>query len=159
MSSIHQFKVAGIDREEIDFAEFAGKKVLVVNVASKCGFTPQYRQLQELSEHFEDKLVVVGFPCNDFGGQEPGDAAAIQQFCAVNYGVSFPLAAKVNIKSSDPHPIYQWLTQKARNGKMDAEVSWNFNKFLLDEHGQLMAHFPATVGPLDAAVLDLIRDQ
>lgn len=157
MSSIHQFKVAGIGKEEIDFAQFSGKKILVVNVASECGFTPQYKQLQELYEYFEDKLVVVGFPCNDFGGQEPGDANTIQQFCERNYGVSFPLAAKINIKSSEPHPIYLWLTQKALNGKMDAEVNWNFNKFLLDEKGQLLAHFPVSVSPTDPAITDLIQ--
>ncbi|PHN03984.1 glutathione peroxidase [Flavilitoribacter nigricans] len=159
MSSIHQFKVAGIGQEEIDFADFSGKKILVVNVASECGFTPQYKQLQELYEYFNDKLVVVGFPCNDFGGQEPGNADTIQQFCERNYGVSFPLAAKININSSEPHPIYQWLTQKARNGKLDATVNWNFNKFLLDEKGQLLAHFPASVSPVDPAVTDLIQDQ
>lgn len=158
MSSIHQFKVAGIGQEEIDFAAFTGKKILVVNVASECGFTPQYKQLQELYEYFNDKLVVVGFPCNDFGGQEPGDANTIQQFCERNYGVSFPLAAKVNIRSSTPHPIYQWLTQKALNGKLDATVNWNFNKFLLDEKGHLLAHFPASVSPLDSAVIDLIQE-
>lgn len=157
MSSIHQFKVAGIGKEEIDFAEFIGKKILVVNVASECGFTPQYQQLQELYETFKDKLVVVGFPCNDFGGQEPGDHNTIQQFCERNYGVGFPLAAKINIKSN-PHPLYEWLTNKSLNGKMDAEVNWNFNKFLLDEKGNLLAHFPVTTSPIDPAVTDLLTD-
>lgn len=156
MSSIHQFKVAGISKEEIDFAEFGGRKILVVNVASECGYTPQYQQLQELYEYFKDKLVVVGFPCNDFGGQEPGDTSTIQQFCERNYGVSFPLAAKIKIKSTDPHPLYRWLTNKAMNGKMDASVNWNFNKFLLDEQGHLLAHFPAAVSPIGPAIMDLI---
>ena len=157
MSSIHQFKAAGISQEEIDFAEYSGKKILVVNVASECGFTPQYQQLQQLYEYYKDKLVVVGFPCNDFGGQEPGDAVAIQQFCERNYGVSFPLAAKVQIISGAPHPIYQWLTDKALNGKMSASVNWNFHKFLLDEKGQLLAHFPSAVDPVDPRIVDLIE--
>lgn len=157
LSSIHQFKVAGINQEEIDFAAYRGKKILVVNVASECGFTPQYQQLQELFEYGKDKLVVVGFPCNDFGAQEPGDAIAIQQFCETSYGVSFPLAAKVHIVSSAPHPIYRWLTNKALNGKMDASVEWNFHKFLLDEQGQLLAHFPSAVAPIDPRIIDLIE--
>lgn len=158
LSSIHQFKVAGISQEEIDFADFKGKKILVVNVASECGYTPQYQQLQELYVYFKDKLVVVGFPCNDFGGQEPGDHRAIQQFCDRNYGVSFPLAAKINIRSADPHPLYRWLTSRTLNGKMDAQVNWNFHKFLLDEEGLLLAHFPSATDPADPAITSLISD-
>lgn len=157
LSSIHQFKVAGISEEEIDFADFKGRKILVVNVASECGYTPQYQQLQELSEYFNDKLVVVGFPCNDFGGQEPGDHHSIQQFCNRNYGVSFPLAAKVNIRSTEPHPLYQWLTKRALNGVLDAQVEWNFHKFLVDEQGRLLAHFPSSLSPADPKIIDMIQ--
>ena len=111
MNTIHEFKVEGIEGEEIDFSLFKGKKILVVNVASECGFTPQYQQLQELYEEFKDKLVIVGFPCNDFGGQEPGNDEEIRNFCALRFGVEFPLASKVSILR-DRTPVYQWLTQK-----------------------------------------------
>lgn len=153
MSTIHQFRVEGLDGAEIDFAAFAGKKILVVNVASECGYTPQYQQLQELYTHFGDTLVVVGFPCNDFGGQEPGDAPAIRQFCSMRYGVTFPLTAKVSIKAPNTHPVYRWLTTAAENGHSDSVVSWNFQKYLLDENGRLIAVFPPACEPLDPSIL------
>lgn len=155
--SVHQFKVEGIGGAEIDFAGFAGKKVLVVNVASECGFTPQYQQLQELYEAFQDKLVVVGVPSNDFGGQEPGTNEDIRAFCTIKYGVQFPLTTKVSITNA-PHPLYQWLTQKAENGVLDSEVSWNFQKYLLDEKGHLVAYFPSSVSPFDERILDWLAD-
>ena len=157
MTSIHQFKVERIDGDEIDFADFKGKKLLVVNVASECGYTSQYQQLQELYDHFKDKIAVIGFPSNDFGGQEPGTNEAIQQFCSTQFGVQFPMAAKVVIKGPDAHPIYQWLTDKSLNGKMDAEVRWNFHKFLLDEHGALVQVFPSSVSPLSDEILNLVN--
>jgi len=129
---------------------------MVVNVASECGFTPQYQQLQELYQEFRDKLVIVGFPSNDFGGQEPGTNEAIRAFCTQRYGVDFPLAAKINIKGS-PHPIYQWLTQKTRNGVADSEVRWNFHKYLLDENGHLIQDLPSSVSPLDEPILDWLN--
>lgn len=153
VSSIHSFIVEGIAGQEIRFADFSGKKILVVNVASACGYTPQYAQLQELYTHYQDQLVVVGFPSNDFGGQEPGSNADVAAFCTARYGVTFPLTAKVHIKSDPVHPVYQWLTQQASNGKMDAPVKWNFQKFLLDEAGQLIATFPSSTDPLDSAIL------
>ena len=149
MSSIHQYKIKSLTGREIDFSAFAGKKILIVNVASECGFTPQYAQLQELYEHFSDKIAVVGFPCNDFGGQEPGDAAAIHNFCSVNYGVTFPLTEKVAILGKSPHPIYKWLTSKSKNGVLDSEVSWNFQKYLLDEEGKLVKMLPSNISPFD----------
>ena len=154
MDSIHQFKVKGIEGKEIDFAQFKGKKIMVVNVASECGFTPQYQQLQELYEEFQDKLTIVGFPSNDFGGQEPGTNEEIRAFCTLRYGVDFPLAAKTRIKGSDKHPVYQWLTQKSKNGVADSEVQWNFYKYLLDENGHLVQSFPSSVSPLDEKILD-----
>ena len=157
MNSIHHFKVENIEGEEIDFAQFKGKKIIVVNVASECGYTPQYQQLQELYATFKNKLVIVGFPANDFGGQEPGSNAQIQQFCTSVYGVNFPMAAKISIKGPKPHPIYQWLTQKKLNGQIDAEVQWNFCKFLLDENGQLIQYLPSAISPLDEQVLDWIN--
>lgn len=155
--SIHAFKVNGLDGGVIDFADFAGKKVLIVNVASACGYTAQYAQLQELYTHFGQKLVVVGFPCNDFGAQESGDAGEIRQFCSLRYGVTFPLGEKVRIKGAEPHPVYAWLTQKSLNGHSDSSVSWNFQKYLVDENGHLQAVFPSSCDPLDPAVLAAIE--
>lgn len=153
MNSIHQFCVEGLGGETIDFAAFAGKKILVVNVASECGYTPQYQQLQELFEHFSHTLVIVGFPCDDFGGQEPGTAAEIQRFCTRQYGVTFPLAAKVQIRGAQPHSVYRWLMSKAENGQMDSAVSWNFQKYLLDENGRLLAVFPPACDPFSDEIL------
>ncbi len=130
--------------------------MIVVNVASECGYTPQYQQLQELYEEFQDKVVVLGFPSNDFGGQEPGTNQEIQQFCSARYGVSFPMAAKVGVRKN-PHPVYQWLQQKSLNGKMDSEVKWNFHKYLLDENGQLVASYPSSTSPFDDAILDWVQ--
>ena len=157
MCSVHKFSVEGIGGELIDFAAFAGKKVLIVNVASECSYTPQYQQLQELYTHFGDRLVVVGFPCNDFGAQEPGEAQDIQQFCTKQFGVSFPLAAKVQIKGTNTHPLYHWLTTRAENSHSDSTVSWNFQKYLLDESGQLMAVFPPACDPFDPTLLNLLE--
>lgn len=157
MHSIHQFKVTGIEGEEIDFAQFKGKKIMVVNVASECGFTPQYQQLQELYEEFQDKLMIVGFPSNDFGGQEPGTNEEIRAFCTLRYGVDFPLTAKITIKGSNMHPVYQWLTQKTQNAVADSEVHWNFHKYLLDESGHLVKSFPSVVSPLDEKILSWLE--
>lgn len=149
MGSIHQFKVESIDGRTIDFADFAGKTIMVVNVASECGYTPQYAQLQELHENFSDRLVVVGFPCNDFGAQEPGSESEIRTFCARRFGVAFPMAAKVRISGDNPHPIYHWLTQKSLNSVSDSTVSWNFQKYLLDPQGRLLAVFPPSADPVE----------
>ncbi len=156
MSSIHPFSVQGISGDTIHLASFSGKKILIVNVASECGFTPQYQQLQELYKEFHHKLEIIGFPCNDFGGQEPGAEAEIQTFCERRYGVTFPLTEKVRIKGTDPHPIYHWLGRKAENGVLDDEVKWNFHKYLLDEEGRLLAAFPSSVSPFDDRILDQI---
>ncbi|MEM1319881.1 MAG: glutathione peroxidase [Bacteroidota bacterium] len=157
MTSIYQFKVEGIGGEVIDFADFKGKKLMVVNVASACGYTPQYQQLQELYEAFKDKIAIVGFPANNFGGQEPGSNAEIQQFCTSRFGVSFPLAAKISVVGANAHPIYQWLTSKEQNGRLDSEVKWNFHKYLLDEEGQLFKTLPSAVSPIDASIIDWIN--
>ena len=125
--SIYQFTVAGLDGGTIDFASFKGKKILVVNTASECGYTPQYKDLEALYQRYKEKLVIVGFPANNFGGQEPGSNEEIKSFCQKNYGVSFPMAAKVSVKGDDMAPIYQWLSSKALNHVMDADVKWNFN--------------------------------
>ncbi len=156
MKSIHDFKIQNIEGETLDFSDFKGKKILVVNVASACGFTPQYQQLQELYENFSDRLAIVGMPCNDFGSQEPDDEASIQQFCSMRFGVTFPLTVKVGILQ-DTHPIYHFLTHKSENGVKDSTVKWNFYKYLLDTEGVLVRVLPSTVSPIDEVVLDWIN--
>ena len=147
ISSIHQFKVKSIDGGTIDFAKFKGKKILVVNVASKCGFTRQYAGLEKLYEANKDRLVIVGFPANNFHQQEPGSDSDIVEFCKARFGVTFPMASKISVKGDDMAPIYKWLTSKEQNGVLDATIGWNFNKFLLDEDGKMLAYFPSKVEP------------
>jgi len=155
--SIYQFSIQKLNSsDELRLSDFEGKKLLIVNVASKCGYTPQYNDLQKFSEYYKDKVVVIGFPCNQFGGQEPGSEENVQEFCSKTYGVEFPMTTKVEVKGENQHPIYQWLTQKSKNGKGDFEVSWNFNKFLIDENGKLIAHFSSGVNPFDDEITDYI---
>ena len=155
--SIHSFNVKSIDGSALNLAKFKGKKILIVNTASKCGYTPQYEALEKVYEQYKDKLVILGFPCNQFGGQEPGTNEEIVAFCKKNYGVSFPLADKIDVKGENTAPIYQWLTQKAKNGVLDASISWNFNKFLLDENGKMIAYFPSNVKPDSDAILSYLK--
>lgn len=155
--SIHAFKVESIDGGVIDFAKFKGKKILVVNTASKCGYTYQYEGLEKLYDQYKDKLVIVGFPANNFGGQEPGSNAEVKEFCTSKFDVSFPMAAKVSVKGKDKADIFKWLTEKAENGVLDANISWNFNKFLLDENGQLIQHFGSSVKPTDEAITKYLK--
>ncbi len=137
--SLHQFKTATLEGEDFDLASLKGKKVLVVNTASKCGLTPQYADLEVLYKKYGgDKFVIIGFPANNFMKQEPGSHDEIREFCTQNYGVTFPMMEKISVKGDDMHPIYQWLTQKAQNGVMDSEVGWNFQKYMIDEDGQLV---------------------
>ena len=152
MTSIHTFKVEALDGTTINFADFKGKKILIVNTASECGYTPQYKELEALYQKFKDKLVIVGFPANNFGGQEPGTNTEIKAFCQQNYGVTFPMAAKISVKGDDAAPIYQWLCNKTENGVIDAEIKWNFNKFLLDENGNMIAYFPSKVTPMSEQI-------
>ena len=155
--SIHGFKVKSIEGGTIDFSKFKGKKILVVNTASKCGYTPQYSQLEELYKKYGKKLVIVGFPANNFGAQEPGTNEEIKSFCTKNYGVTFPMAAKVSVKGDDIAPIYKWLTEKSENGVMDADIKWNFTKFLLDENGVLLAKFDSKVTPMSDEILAYLK--
>ncbi len=155
--TIHQFEVEGLTGEKIAFSAFEGKKILIVNVASKCGFTRQYKELQELHELHGDNLVIIGFPCNDFGSQEPGSNEEIAAFCQENYGVTFLMADKVSIKGKDAHPIFQWLTQKEKNGVMDTKVKWNFYKFLIDEEGRLVKGLSSRVSPLDDEIVSWVK--
>lgn len=152
-SSIYDFKVAGLDGKEIDFSKFKGKKVLVVNTASECGYTPQYADLQKLYDKYKNKLVIVGFPANNFGGQEPGSNDQISSFCKKNYGVTFPMAAKVSVKGDDAAPLFKYLTEEAKKmGTPDPVVKWNFTKFLIDENGKLVKVFPSKVSPMSEEI-------
>jgi glutathione peroxidase len=145
--TIYDFKVESLDGKTIDFSAYKGKKILIVNTASQCGYTPQYESLEKLYEVKKDKLVIIGFPANNFGAQEPGSNQEIATFCKKNYGVSFPMAAKISVVGKDKAPIYQWLTEKQYNGFSDSEVKWNFQKYLIDEEGHLIAVFPSATQP------------
>ncbi|MGM5630544.1 glutathione peroxidase [Apibacter raozihei] len=137
--SLYDFKVNDINGKIFDLSELKGKKVMIVNVASKCGNTPQYADLEKLYQDYKEKnFVILGFPANNFLEQEPGTNEDIKKFCTLNYGVTFPMMSKISVKGSDMAPLYQWLTQKKENGKLDSEVEWNFQKYLIDENGQLV---------------------
>ena len=137
--NLHSFKVTDIEGKQFDLASLKGKKVLVVNTASKCGLTPQYKQLEELYKTYGgDKFVIIGFPANNFLSQEPGTDKEIKSFCEKNYGVTFPMMSKISVKGDDMHQLYKWLTQKSINGVMDAPIEWNFQKFMIDEKGDLV---------------------
>lgn len=150
--SIYDFKVPSLDGKQIDFSAFKGKKLLVVNTASQCGYTPQYADLQALYKKYEGKLVIVGFPANNFGGQEPGSNTEIASFCQKNYGVTFPMAAKVSVKGDDIHPLFRYLDDEAAKLGVEDPIKWNFTKFLLDENGKLIAVFDSKVKPMDEAI-------
>ncbi len=137
-AGFYDFKVKTLEGDDFDFATLKGKKVMIVNTASKCGFTPQYQDLQELHEQYGDKLVILGFPANNFMNQEPGSASDIRQFCDSKYGVTFQMMEKISVKGKDIHPLYQWLTSKEKNGVLDSDVKWNFQKYLVDENGKLV---------------------
>jgi glutathione peroxidase len=149
--TVYDFSLTRIDGTPLPLSDFRGKVLLVVNVASECGYTPQYAGLQQLHERYAERgLVVVGIPCNDFGRQEPGSSAEIQTFCSSNYGITFPLSEKVTIKSK-PHPLYQWLTSKGDS------VAWNFNKFLIDREGKPVRHFGSRTEPLSDEMIKSIE--
>ena len=151
--SIYDFKVPGLDGKEIDLAQYKGKKMLIVNTASKCGYTPQYEELQKLYDQYKGKLVIIGFPANNFGGQEPGSNAEIGEFCKKNYGVTFPMAEKVSVTGEDIHPLFQYLTEEAKKlGTQEPVIKWNFTKFLVDEKGKLVKVFPSKVKPLSEEI-------
>jgi glutathione peroxidase len=158
--NFYDFSVKTIDGNELALSEFKGKKIMVVNVASKCGLTPQYKQLEELYEKYADNnFVVIAFPANNFGAQEPGTNQEIKEFCTVNYGVTFPVMEKISVKGDDISPIYKWLTQKIENGKDDAEVTWNFQKFLIDENGNWIKSFSPRTSPDNEEIIKWIEDK
>jgi len=156
-ANFHSFKSKTIDGKPFDMASLKGKKVLVVNTASKCGNTPQYKDLQALYlKYGPDKFVIIGFPANNFMSQEPGTNAEIKQFCTEQYQVTFPMMQKISVKGNDMDPIYKWLTTKALNGKMDAEVTWNFQKFMIDENGNLVDMASPRTKPTDEKIIKWI---
>jgi glutathione peroxidase len=154
--SIYDIKIEGIEGNLIDLNKYKGKKILFVNVASECGFTKQYEGLQELYTAYKDKLVVIGLPCNQFGGQEPGVEIEIQKFCRLNFGVDFPLTSKIKVKGKEQHKLYQWLTTKAKNGKKNSSVKWNFQKYLIDEKGVFIDVFYSMTKPMSKKITKLI---
>jgi glutathione peroxidase len=155
--SIYDFSVEGLSGGKIDFSQYKGKKILIVNTASKCGLTPQYEELEKLYKLYKDQLVIIGFPANDFLFQEPGNNETIASFCQKNYGVSFPMASKISVKGKDMAPIYLWLTQKKYNGVEDTKVKWNFQKYLINEKGEYVRMFDPRTTPMDQEVVDAIN--
>lgn len=147
-TSIYDFKPTGLEGGTIDLSAYKGKKLLIVNTASECGYTPQYEALEKLYEQYKSKLVIVGFPANNFGGQEPGSNEEIHEFCKKNYGVTFPMAAKVSVKGDDMDPLFKYLTDEAHKLGADDPIKWNFTKFLIDEKGELVKVFPSKVTPM-----------
>lgn len=151
-TSIHQFEFIGINGDTINFSSFNGKKILIINTASECGFTKQYDELEKLYQKYQDKLVVIGFPANNFGGQEPGSNQEIASFCKKNYGVNFLLAAKSSVKGKDINPIMEWLIKESKGGN----ILWNFEKFLLDENGFLIDRFRSITKPMSEKITSKI---
>ena len=156
-SSIYDFKVDGLEGGSIDLSQYKGKKIMIVNTASKCGNTPQYAELEQLYEKYKDKLVIIGFPANNFGQQEPGSNTEIKEFCTKNYGVTFPMAAKVSVKGDDIAPIFKYLTDEAKKLGFDDPVKWNFTKFLLDENGKLITVIHNKTKPMSEEVLKYLN--
>ncbi len=149
----YQLSFSSISGDSISFISFKGKKVLIVNTASKCGFTPQFKDLEELYKEYKDNLVIIGFPSNDFGAQDPGSNKDIENFCQINYGVTFLMMEKSTVKGENKNPVYQWLCDKSQNGWNETEPSWNFCKYLIDEEGRLVAFYPSKVKPLSEDIV------
>ncbi len=146
-TSLYDVKINDLNNTPIDLSNYKGKKILFVNVASKCGFTGQYKELQQLHNNQKDKLVIIGVPCNQFGNQEPGTPEEIESFCELNYGVTFLMTEKLNVKGDKQHDLYKWLTKKDKNGKANSAVKWNFQKYLVDENGRLIDYFYSMTKP------------
>ncbi|MBN1159338.1 MAG: glutathione peroxidase [Bacteroidales bacterium] len=157
--SFHDFQVTDINGNEFDMGSLKGKKVLVVNTASKCGFTPQYADLERLYKEYGDRdFVIIGFPANNFLGQEPGTDAEIKAFCQLNYGVTFPMMSKISVRGRDIHPLYEWLTRKELNGVMNSNVSWNFQKYMIDESGNLVGMISPRENPYSDELLEWLNN-
>lgn len=156
-TSIYEFKVPGLEGGSIDFSKYKGKKIMIVNTASKCGNTPQYAELEELYKKYKNKLVIIGFPANNFGGQEPGTKEEISEFCKRNYGVTFPMADKVSVKGADIAPIFEYLVAEAKKLGVEDPIKWNFTKFLLDENGKLITVIHNKTKPMSEEVLKYLN--
>ncbi|MFD1014389.1 glutathione peroxidase [Winogradskyella rapida] len=156
-SAFYDISINNLQGEPIDLSTLKGKKILIVNVASKCGFTSQYKDLQKLQDRFKNQLVVIGVPCNQFGHQESGAPEEIREFCDVNYKINFLMTEKINVKGEQQHPLYQWLTDKTLNGKNSSTVKWNFQKYLLDEDGQLIDHYYSITNPSSSRIVKYIE--
>ncbi len=154
ITSIYDITINTIDGQVLDLNEYKNKKILFVNVASKCGFTKQYEGLQQLYTTYKDRLMIIGVPCNQFGGQEPGKASEIESFCKLNYGVNFIITEKVDVKGDKQHPLYEWLTKEESNGKMNSSVKWNFQKYLVDEKGRLIDVFYSITKPMSSKIVN-----
>lgn len=154
--SIYDIHLKDIKAEDFTLGQFQGKKILLVNVASNCGYTKQYNELQELHELYKEKLVIIGLPCNQFFGQEPKNEEEIARFCEKNYGITFILTQKIKVKGKNKHPLYKWLTDKELNGQFDSSVKWNFQKYLIDESGKLIKVFYSETTPMSKELTDLI---
>jgi len=152
IQSIYSIEIKTINGKSISLSEFEGKKILIVNVASECGFTKQYKALQALIDNYKEGLVVIGLPCNQFGKQEPGEASQIQEFCELNFGVTFLLTEKIDVNGSKQHPLYKWLTSKELNGKKSSSVKWNFQKYLVDEKGNLVDYYFSFTKPISSKI-------
>jgi len=150
--SIYDIEINSLQGKPINLSLFKGKKILFVNVASKCGFTPQYKELQKLHNLYEESLVVIGVPCNQFGKQEPGNSTEINEFCQVNYGVSFLITEKISVKGNEQHPLYSWLTKKNENGRKNSSVKWNFQKYLINEDGELIDYYYSITSPTSSKI-------
>jgi glutathione peroxidase len=157
--TLYDFKAKRIDGKDFDFSTLKGKKVLIVNTASECGYTPQYAELQALYAKYQPtgKFEIIGFPCNQFGGQEPGSNAEIETFCTKNYGVTFQMMEKIDVKGDDQHPLYKWLTNKSENGVEDSQVLWNFNKYMINEKGEYVAHATSKEAPNSERIVNWIE--
>jgi glutathione peroxidase len=156
--TIYQFKVTDLYGKEFDFSTLKGKKLLIVNTASECGLTPQYKDLETIYKNYKDlNFVIVGFPANNFGSQEPGSNEQIAKFCQMNYGVTFPMMSKISVKGKDIHEVYKFLTQKDKNGLQDSQVEWNFQKYLINEEGKLIKVLSPRVLPTDSEIVDWIN--
>ncbi|KJD36371.1 glutathione peroxidase [Tamlana sedimentorum] len=153
INSLYNISIKSISNEDIDLSQFKGKFILFVNVASKCGFTPQYKELEQLYNTYKNKLIIIGCPCNQFGSQEPGKSQDIKTFCQVNYGVSFIITEKIDVKGTKQHPLYNWLTKKSNNNKINSSVKWNFQKYLVSPQGELIDYFSSITSPLSKKII------
>ena len=155
--SIYDIKINSIDNTPINLSDYKGKKILFVNVASECGFTPQYEDLEKLYKTYKDDLMIIGIPCNQFGGQEPGSAEEIKSFCQVNYGVTFLITEKVDVKGDNQHPLYKWLTEKELNGSKSSSVKWNFQKYLVDGEGKFIDYWYSITKPMSGKITNYLK--